>query len=163
MEYCAGGDLFNHVLRNGPYEEENAKEIMRRLVSAVAYLHSPDGGDAQIIHRDLKPEVARLPPPARTDWWPPTAECPHCRRPTGCEGESRDSVYLCLLSSSSFSPSSLEVTDFGLSRVFPGGPGGQAAANMTAVGSPGYAAPEVPRLLLRPCPYHRTTEWHACA
>lgn len=45
MELCTGGDLYT---RN-PYTEKEAVELMKQLVSAVAYMHQN-----RIIHRDRK-------------------------------------------------------------------------------------------------------------
>lgn len=45
MELCTGGDLYT---RN-PYTEKESAEIMKQLLSAVAYMHQNS-----IIHRDLK-------------------------------------------------------------------------------------------------------------
>ena len=52
MEYCAGSDLFAYIEeRNFKLPEKHAAEIIRKLSSAVYYLHS-----FGIIHRDVKPE-----------------------------------------------------------------------------------------------------------
>ena len=52
MEYCAGSDLFAYIeQRNFKLPEKRAAEIIRKLSSAVYYLHS-----FGIIHRDVKPE-----------------------------------------------------------------------------------------------------------
>ena len=52
MEYCAGSDLFAYIeQRNFKLPEKHAAEIIRKLSSAVYYLHS-----FGIIHRDVKPE-----------------------------------------------------------------------------------------------------------
>lgn len=45
MELCTGGDLYS---RN-PYTEKEAADIMKQLLSAVAYMHKN-----RIIHRDRK-------------------------------------------------------------------------------------------------------------
>jgi len=51
MEYVSGGELFEHLVAKGPYSEAEAAQHMRRIVSAVDYLHRHG-----IVHRDLKPE-----------------------------------------------------------------------------------------------------------
>ena len=52
MEYCSGSDLFEYIeKRNFKLPEKRAAEIIRKLSSAIYYLHS-----FGIIHRDLKPE-----------------------------------------------------------------------------------------------------------
>ena len=52
MEYCAGSDLFAYIEeRNFKLPEKHAAQIIRKLSSAVYYLHS-----FGIIHRDVKPE-----------------------------------------------------------------------------------------------------------
>lgn len=45
MELCTGGDLYKRL----PYSERQAANIMTKLLSAVAYMHSK-----RIIHRDCK-------------------------------------------------------------------------------------------------------------
>mmetsp|Transcript_34529 Transcript_34529/g.42225 ORF Transcript_34529/g.42225 Transcript_34529/m.42225 type:complete len:440 (-) Transcript_34529:638-1957(-) len=45
MQFCAGGDLYDRL----PYTEDQALQITRCLLSAIAYMHSKN-----IAHRDLK-------------------------------------------------------------------------------------------------------------
>ena len=45
-----GGELFDYVVEKGTLSEEEASDLVRRLASAIAYMHA-----TQIIHRDLKP------------------------------------------------------------------------------------------------------------
>lgn len=50
-EYCAGGELFDKIVKAGTFDEGQAAYIMYQLLSAVFYCHN-----LNIIHRDLKPE-----------------------------------------------------------------------------------------------------------
>lgn len=50
-EYCGGGELFDHIIDRGSYNESNASEIIKQILSAIKHLH-----DKNICHRDLKPE-----------------------------------------------------------------------------------------------------------
>jgi serine/threonine protein kinase len=52
MELVAGGDLFDRIVQQERYTEVDARRAMRRLLSAVHYLHET----CHIVHRDLKPE-----------------------------------------------------------------------------------------------------------
>lgn len=52
MELVKGGDLFDSIVEKQRYTEVEARRAMRRLLSAVHYLHH----DSNIVHRDLKPE-----------------------------------------------------------------------------------------------------------
>ncbi|KAL8003284.1 putative rho-associated protein kinase [Plasmopara halstedii] len=48
---CTGGELFDDLVKRKSYTEEDARALMRKLASAIDYLHLRG-----IIHRDLKPE-----------------------------------------------------------------------------------------------------------
>lgn len=50
-ELALGGELFDRICRKGSYYESDAADLIRAVLSAVAYLH-----DHGIVHRDLKPE-----------------------------------------------------------------------------------------------------------
>jgi serine/threonine protein kinase len=51
FEYIPGGELFRHLVSNGPMQEHEARRLFRQLVSGLEYLHAN-----LIIHRDIKPE-----------------------------------------------------------------------------------------------------------
>jgi len=51
MELVTGGELFDRIVEKGSYSEEDARILVRKIVSAIEYLH-----DKNIAHRDLKPE-----------------------------------------------------------------------------------------------------------
>lgn len=59
-ELCPGGELFQ-LIAEKKFETREAGIILKQLVSAINYMHSPrniEGSDDQfsIVHRDLKPE-----------------------------------------------------------------------------------------------------------
>ena len=49
--YCAGGELFEHIVSHEHLSEKETKKYFRQVVDAVDFLHS-----CNIVHRDLKPE-----------------------------------------------------------------------------------------------------------
>ncbi|XP_014261911.1 maternal embryonic leucine zipper kinase-like [Cimex lectularius] len=51
MEYCSGGELFDHIVEKSKLTEAEARSFFRQILSAVAYLHKKG-----YAHRDLKPE-----------------------------------------------------------------------------------------------------------
>jgi len=51
MELVTGGELFDKIVEKGSYSEKEASDIVRKVLSAVEYLHA-----SGIAHRDLKPE-----------------------------------------------------------------------------------------------------------
>lgn len=52
MELCEGGELLDRILsRGGKYSEEDAKVVVRQILSVVAFCHLQG-----VVHRDLKPE-----------------------------------------------------------------------------------------------------------
>ena len=50
-EVVTGGELFDRIVDKGSYCERDTAVLIRKLVSALEYLHSKN-----IVHRDLKPE-----------------------------------------------------------------------------------------------------------
>jgi phosphorylase kinase gamma subunit/serine/threonine-protein kinase Chk2/calcium/calmodulin-dependent protein kinase I len=55
MELLSGGDLFDRVVKKGFYLERDAVPLMRKLLTAIAFIHSRG-----VAHRDLKIENIML-------------------------------------------------------------------------------------------------------
>ena len=51
LELCTGGELFDRIILNKYYSEENARIIFRQMVTGIIYCHL-----SKVCHRDLKPE-----------------------------------------------------------------------------------------------------------
>ncbi|XP_075498341.1 calcium-dependent protein kinase SK5 isoform X1 [Primulina tabacum] len=51
MELCAGGELFDRIIRKGHYSEKEAAKLIKTIVGVVEACHS-----LGVMHRDLKPE-----------------------------------------------------------------------------------------------------------
>lgn len=51
MELMQGGEIFDYVVQKGTLTEDEAALIVRKVCSAIVYMHSNN-----ICHRDLKPE-----------------------------------------------------------------------------------------------------------
>nr|GMD58908.1 calcium-dependent protein kinase 26-like [Ipomoea batatas] len=51
MELCAGGELFDRIVKRGHYSERQAAGLTRTIVGVVESCHS-----LGVMHRDLKPE-----------------------------------------------------------------------------------------------------------
>lgn len=50
-ELCTGGELFEQILKEKNFTERKAAELMRQMLSAIAYCH-----EKKLVHCDLKPE-----------------------------------------------------------------------------------------------------------
>ncbi|KAF9664845.1 hypothetical protein SADUNF_Sadunf16G0060400 [Salix dunnii] len=51
MELCAGGELFDRIIKRGHYTERKAAQLTRTIVGVIEACHS-----VGVMHRDLKPE-----------------------------------------------------------------------------------------------------------
>jgi len=51
MEYCSGGELFDHIVANGRVREREACRFFHQIVAGVEQIHR-----MSVVHRDLKPE-----------------------------------------------------------------------------------------------------------
>lgn len=51
-QLATGGELFNRIVAEGKFTEEDATKVIAQVLSAVRYLHD----ELNIVHRDLKPE-----------------------------------------------------------------------------------------------------------
>lgn len=55
MEVVKGGELFQRIVEKVTYKENEARDVIRGLLEAIAYCHANG-----IVHRDLKPENVLL-------------------------------------------------------------------------------------------------------
>ena len=65
MELMQGGELFDYVVQKGTLTEDEAAKIVRKVTSALDYLHQKG-----FVHRDLKPEnllLKRIPKSPQDD------------------------------------------------------------------------------------------------
>jgi serine/threonine protein kinase len=53
LELAPNGQLFSKIHRETKLDERTAKQMIKEVLEAVAYLHSRN---PPIIHRDIKPE-----------------------------------------------------------------------------------------------------------
>jgi serine/threonine protein kinase len=56
MDYMGGGDVFDRILNNGKYTENDARRMARSLLKGVHCMHT-----SGVAHRDLKPQNILLP------------------------------------------------------------------------------------------------------
>jgi serine/threonine protein kinase len=52
FEYLRGGNLYNRIHNHECFTEEKARDLTRRLLDVLYYLHNIEG----VVHRDLKPD-----------------------------------------------------------------------------------------------------------
>ncbi|CAM9786702.1 unnamed protein product [Ectocarpus sp. 4 AP-2014] len=55
LELVSGGELFEHLIRNGAYSEQTAAALLRDLAAALRFVHRKG-----IVHADVKPENLML-------------------------------------------------------------------------------------------------------
>lgn len=55
LDLISGGEMFDHLVRNGAYSEADAARLVREVASALAFIHGLD-----TVHGDLKPENLML-------------------------------------------------------------------------------------------------------
>ena len=60
MEYC-GKELYDHIVRYGRLDEQQARHIFQQIVCALEYCHH-----FRVVHRDLKPENILYSPETKT-------------------------------------------------------------------------------------------------
>jgi calcium-dependent protein kinase len=51
MEFCTGGELFERILKQQHFSEQEACDLVFKITSAIHHCH-----ELKIVHRDLKPE-----------------------------------------------------------------------------------------------------------
>ncbi|ESO92604.1 hypothetical protein LOTGIDRAFT_233053 [Lottia gigantea] len=51
MEYVAGGELFDYIVKHGRLKEAEARRFFQQIISGINYCHRH-----MVVHRDLKPE-----------------------------------------------------------------------------------------------------------
>ena len=50
-ELCEGGDLFERIVQVRFFDEVDAANLVRQMLSAISFLHNLD---PPVVHRDLK-------------------------------------------------------------------------------------------------------------
>jgi len=117
MELVEGGDLLDRIVSHGCYSERGARQIMRRLLSALVYLHSQ-----RIVHRDLKPENILVPPLLISA----------VKEGVVCANSSKATT------TTTSNTMVIKITDFGLAKQLT-----EDGLAKTFCGTPQYFAPEV--------------------
>jgi serine/threonine protein kinase len=51
MELCSGGRLIDQMVKDGPYSEQRAANVLKEVMLVIKYCH-----DMGVVHRDIKPE-----------------------------------------------------------------------------------------------------------
>jgi serine/threonine protein kinase len=51
MELCSGGRLIDQMVKDSPYSEQRAANILKEVMLVIKYCH-----DMGVVHRDIKPE-----------------------------------------------------------------------------------------------------------
>ena len=51
MELIDGGEIYDHLIENGPYSESEARDFLRQFAEAICFVHKTG-----LTHNDLKPE-----------------------------------------------------------------------------------------------------------
>ena len=51
LDLIQGGEMFDHLVKDGAYSEADAARLVREVGSALSFLHG-----VGIVHSDLKPE-----------------------------------------------------------------------------------------------------------
>ncbi|KAK4276853.1 hypothetical protein QN277_014957 [Acacia crassicarpa] len=51
MELCSGGRLIDRMVKEGPYTEQRAANVIKEVMLVIKYCH-----DMGVVHRDIKPE-----------------------------------------------------------------------------------------------------------
>ncbi|KAF7829976.1 serine/threonine-protein kinase PEPKR2 [Senna tora] len=51
MELCSGGRLIDRMVKEGPYTEQRAANVLKEVMLVIKYCH-----DMGVVHRDIKPE-----------------------------------------------------------------------------------------------------------
>ena len=49
MEYCEGGELFQHIVKNRRLKEDEAAKMYQQIISGIEYIHK-----LGIVHKNLK-------------------------------------------------------------------------------------------------------------
>ncbi len=55
LDLISGGEMFDHLINDGPFSEADAARLIRETASALMFLHG-----IGVLHADLKPENLML-------------------------------------------------------------------------------------------------------